>query len=213
VAVPFGEEKPVAAPCNVSANRPCTGNIDDERTFLAPTGNVGDRNFTVFVQSGSDNPDGCFNAMLARINAAHVRKSCDETDGSMAAHAEVTDIVKKNDSGGTGGIGRFEKGSADDDIGAARFVHDCRAEPVVLVAENVQSLLHAAAAEFGSPADNDPSRFATGVRVYDGDSSHADVSSFFVRGPALRRVEDKNECPFPLILDRAGTFGRAVIPS
>jgi hypothetical protein len=63
----------------------------------------------------------------------------------------------------------------------------------MLVAKNVQPLRHAAAAEFGCAPDNDSSRFATGMGVYDGNASHADVSIFFARPGALRRFEDENE--------------------
>jgi hypothetical protein len=90
----------------------------------------------------------------------------------MAAHAEVTDIIEEDDSGGAGWIGRFEKSCADNDIGAAGFVHDGGTKAVMSPAKNVQSFRHAAAAEVGPAADNDASRFATGVRVYDGNASH-----------------------------------------
>jgi hypothetical protein len=51
----------------------------------------------------------------------------------------------------------------------------------MLVAKNVEPLGHAAAAEVGCATDNNASRFATSVRVYDGNAPHADVWSFFAR--------------------------------
>jgi hypothetical protein len=85
-----------------------------------------------------------------------------------------------------------------------------------LVAKNVEPIGHAPTTEVGCTADDDASRFATGVRVYDGNASHADVWSFFVRIRALRWAEDENEeedeCPFALMLDREGTLGRVAMP-
>jgi len=99
----------------------------------------------------------------------------------VAAHAEVTDVVEENDSGSAGGIGGFEKSCANDDVRAARFIYNCRAESVKLVAKNAKPIGHAAAAEVGSAADDYASRFATGVRVYDRDSSHETKPRFIGR--------------------------------
>src|SRR6266850_2273752 len=129
VAVSFGKEKPVAAPGNITVHRTRAGNIYDERTFGAPTGDVGE----------------------------------------------------ENDSGSAGGIGGFEKSCANDDVRAARFIYNCRAESVKLVAKNAKPIGHAAAAEVGSAADDYASRFATGVRVYDRDASHETKPRFIGR--------------------------------
>ena len=77
VSVLFGEEKPVATPGNIAPNWPHARNINNEGFFRAPTRNVLDGDFAVFVERGSDEADGCFNAMLARSNAAQVGESGD----------------------------------------------------------------------------------------------------------------------------------------
>ena len=216
MAVPLGEEKPVTAPGNIPADRLRAGNFNNKRAFGAPTRDIGNRHFAIFVQSCGNNPDRRFNAMLAGVNAAHVIKSGDEADGSVAAHAKVTDIVEKNDARSARGIGWLEKGCADDNIRAARFVDDRGSERVMLVAKNFQPFGDAAAAKVGAAANDDASGFATSMRVYDGNASHAEVPSLFARLGTLRRFDDENEgdkCPFPLVLDRVGTLGRAAMPS
>jgi hypothetical protein len=54
--------------------------------------------------------------MFAGMNAAHMGQSGYKANGSMTAHAEITHVVEENDPGGTGRIGRFEEGCADNDI-------------------------------------------------------------------------------------------------
>src|SRR5262249_43974701 len=128
VAISFSKEKPVATPRNITANRAHPRNVYDERTFGAPTGDVRNRNFTIFVECGRNDSDPSFNAMLAGRNAANVEKSGNEADGSMTANAEITYVVEENDSGATAWIGRFEKTCADNDIRAAGFIDDRGAE-------------------------------------------------------------------------------------
>jgi hypothetical protein len=110
--------------------------------------------------------------VFPRSNAAQMGKSGNEADGPVPAHAKVADIVEKYHARDAGWVGRFEEGRADDHIGAARLVYDGGTERVMLVAKNFQSVRDAAAAEIGSATDDNASRFATGVRVYDGDAPH-----------------------------------------
>lgn len=42
----------------------------------------------------------------------------------------------------------------------------------MFIAKDVQLVRHGAAAEVGTAVDDDASRFATGVRVYDGNTPH-----------------------------------------
>jgi hypothetical protein len=172
VSVLFGEEKPVATPRDITPNGTHAGNLSNKGFFRAPTRNVDDGDFAIFMKGRRDDANRCLDAMLARTNAAHVSESRDQPNGSVTAHAQITDVVEENDAGDTGGIGWFEKRCADNNIGATRFVYDSGAEGVVLIAENVKSIGHRPTAKVGSAADDNARRFPAGMRVYDGNALH-----------------------------------------
>lgn len=179
MSVSFGEEEPVAAPGDVAADGAGAGNFNDEGTFGAPTGYIGDGDFTVFVQGGSNDANGSFNAVLAGTDAAHVRESSNEANGTVAAHAQVTYVVEEDDAGNAGTIGRFEKRCADNHVRAARFVDDGGTEGVMLFAKHVQSFGYCAPTEVRPPIDDNASGFATSVRIYDGNTSHGRFTQYF----------------------------------
>lgn len=90
----------------------------------------------------------------------------------MAAHAEVADVVEEYDASSARGVGWFKQCTTNDDIGPAGFIYNGGAKGIVFIAKNVQPIGHGAAAEVGTAADDDASRFATGMRVYDGNTPH-----------------------------------------
>jgi len=124
VAVFFGEEKPVAAPGDIAANWTYAGDFGYESGPGAPTGNIFDGDGPIVVKGGGDNSDGRFDSVFARFDTAHISESCDQSDGTVTAHAEVAHVVEEYNASGAGEIGRFEQSSADDDIRAAGFVYD-----------------------------------------------------------------------------------------
>lgn len=172
VTVSFGEKKPISTPGDITADRSGTRNFDGERAFGPPAWDVCHRHLAVFVQGGSDNTNGRLDAVPAGMNAAHVGESGNEPNGSMAAHAEVTDVIEEDDTCDAGRIGRFEQGCANDNIGAAGFIYDCGTKGVMTFAKSFEPVLHAAMTEVRPTTDDDASRLAAGVGVYDGDSSH-----------------------------------------
>ena len=83
----------------------------------------------------------------------------------VPAHAEIADIVKKNNTGFAGGIARLAKQRADDSVRAARFVYDGRPKAIVVRAEPLDKLSKRAISKIGSARDDHASGFATGVRI------------------------------------------------
>jgi hypothetical protein len=113
--------------------------------------------------------------MFTRTDAAKVSESGDDADCSMAAHPEETDIVKENGAGGARGVGWQQEQCTDHDVGAARFVNNCRAKPVVLFTKNLQPLGNATIAQVRASIDDDAGRFPSRMRVNDTNSLHGHV--------------------------------------
>ena len=124
------------------------------------------------MERGGDDPDWRLDAMFSGFDAAQVEESCDKANRSMAAHAEVTDVIEKNDSGSARRIEGLEQRSTDDYIGTTRFIYDGRTEGVKLITKNIQPVGDAAITQIRSATDDDASGFAAGMRVYDGDAPH-----------------------------------------
>ena len=95
-----------------------------------------------------------------------------QTDRSMAAHADVADVVEEDHSGGTARIDRLAQQRADDHIGSSRLVDDARAIVVVLRAEALPSLGERTGAQRRSAFDHDPRRLSSGVGIDDADVLH-----------------------------------------
>ena len=51
--------------------------------------------------------------MFARLDAVHVGQRRNQSNGSVTAHAQVSDIVEKDHAGGAARIHRFTQQSAD----------------------------------------------------------------------------------------------------
>jgi hypothetical protein len=52
------------------------------------------------MKGSRDNAHRRFNPMHSRRYSSEVRERDDEADGPMAAHAQIPNIVKKDDTGG-----------------------------------------------------------------------------------------------------------------
>ena len=87
------------------------------------------------MEARSYDADGRFNAMLAGLNSTEVLKGGDETDHSMAAHSEKTNVIEEDYSCGAIGLTGRDDHCADEDIGTARFVHDGGTKAIMLLAE------------------------------------------------------------------------------
>ncbi len=99
-------------------------------------------------------------------------------------------------------------------VRAARLVHDGGAEPVVLVAEDLQPVGDAAAAEVRAAGDDHAGGFAAGVGINDGNFFHGKLSCL---NPARTVVRTAGSAAdgraHQYVHFRFGTFGRLAMPS
>src|SRR5262252_3483845 len=94
------EKEPVPTPRHVAIYIAIIGNRYFHVCRAAVTGNVIDGYFTAVMQHSRHNTHRGLNLVFARSNPVHIRQRCDQPNGSMAAHAEVADIIKEDDTGG-----------------------------------------------------------------------------------------------------------------
>ena len=73
--------------------------------------------------------------MFAGRQPAEPRQRGNEPDGAVAAHVQVAHVVEEDHTGGAGGVCGWREQGAYHHIVAARFIHYCRAEVVVLFTE------------------------------------------------------------------------------
>ena len=111
--------------------------------------------------------------MPAWLKAAQVFQRDNESHHAVSAHSEVTDIVEEHDAGRARRVCRLTKKRADEHVRTARFVDDSRTETIMLFAQNLQTVSHAAATKFGSSTHDDACRFPGRVRVDDLNSFQA----------------------------------------
>ena len=124
LAVVFHQEKPIAAPGDVAGDQPQAGHGNGDGRMGAPGGHVQHGNLAIGVKGGGDGADRGLDFMNPGLNPAGVGEGDHKTDGAVAAHAEITDVIKENDTGGARGILGLNEQAADHNIGAAGFVDD-----------------------------------------------------------------------------------------
>src|SRR5258706_11818585 len=99
-------------------------------------------------------------------------KRGNQANRAVTTHSEVADVVEENHAGITRRIGRLDQERAHDDIGAAWLIHNRGTKRVVMLAQHFHLVSHCARPKVRPTSYDDPSRLATGMRVYDGDSFH-----------------------------------------
>jgi hypothetical protein len=115
------------------------------------------------MKFGRHDAYGSLDAVFPRSEPSHARERYDEADGSVTAHAEIPDIIEKDNCGRAGWIAGGEEKSANNGIGSTRFVDDGGTEMVEGVPEKITPMRDRAGSEVGSSPDNDAGRFASGV--------------------------------------------------
>lgn len=165
------EEEPIAAPSDVACEFSVAGNIHSDICSAAVTGDVFDGDFAVGMETRGDFANGRFDVMTSWRKFPQIGERDEQADGAVPTHSEVTDIIKKDDPGGRGGILGFAEKRADDSIRATRLVYHGGAEGVKLVAKVFEARGHRAVAEVRTAFNDDASRLAAGVGVDDADAS------------------------------------------
>lgn len=133
------EKEPVSSPGYVADDWAVSGYFDLNICGTAMAGNVVDGDVAIGVEGRFDLSYGRFDLVCAWRNALHVGEGGDESDGAVATHAQVADIVEEDDAGGAVAVHRCAEESADDDVGTARFGDDCRAEGIVIAAKALEA--------------------------------------------------------------------------
>ena len=103
--------------------------------------------------------------MLAWLDAAHVEERCDQSNGAVTAHAQVSHIIEENHAGSASRIHRLTQQSADDDVGTAGFIHNRAAEVIVLSTESFQPGAERAASQIRAAADHQASGLSSGMGI------------------------------------------------
>nr|GEU28650.1 HTH-type transcriptional regulator PtxR, putative [Tanacetum cinerariifolium] len=176
------EKEPVAAVSHIARHRAVAGHLHRHRVLGTARGHVGDGDAAVVVQLRFHHAHGRIDAVQSRRDASHECERGHQADGAVAAHAQVADVVKKDDAGHAVRRMRFAQQGAHQHIGAARLAHHRRAEVVVILPEAHDPLGQRAVAQVRAAGRDQPRGFAARVGVDDGDgvvrgvmSIHAEI--------------------------------------
>src|ERR1043165_967851 len=93
-----------------------------------------------------------------------------DADEPMPAHAEIADVVAKDDARCASRIDGREQESADQHLRPARLADDRRTKLIKLTAKSLSPCRHRVTAEIGATGDHDARRLPGGVRVDDLDA-------------------------------------------
>jgi hypothetical protein len=181
-----GDEKPVATPGDVALHQNSIHLYPDVLCFYIAL-DVLDGDSVSILHRDLHHAYGCLDAMLANGDLAEVEESDGDAHHSVAAHAEVADVVEEDDAGGASFIVRLEQYRPDHYFRAARLVNQGGAHPVVLLAKGREFVSDAAAAQVGSPADDDARWLTRGVRLDDPHSCIAFSMGLMSIGASLVR--------------------------
>lgn len=131
----------------------------------AVTGNVAHGHVGMVVELGFDNAYWRFDSMEAGTQSAEMRECDHEADGSMAAHTQVADVVKKDDACGAGAIDRLAQQSPYNGVGTAWLIDDGRAQMIEVTLKKAQPVGERAVAEGRPTTEDKPSGFATSMGI------------------------------------------------
>jgi len=165
------EKEPVAGPGDVSFELSVTGDIYGNGGSKTIAWDICDGDAAIFVEVSRNGAYWRLDAMFSRGDSAHVCEGCYETDGSVAAHSEVSDIVEEDDSGCGFGIDWFAEERSDDDFGSAGFADDSAAEMIEFGLKTPHSIGKIFGAEIGSTCDDNSRWFPFRVGVDDLDTA------------------------------------------
>src|SRR5579883_447930 len=161
----FHQIEPVATPGNVPADLAISGHIHRHRFPATITGHIRYRYFAGFMQRRAHYADRRFNAMSSGLQLPQIGKAYHHADSSVPAHAQISDIVKKDNAGIAGGVVRFAEQRADQNIRPARLIHNSRAKRIMLLAKALQPISQRAAAEVWTARKHQPGRLSSCMRI------------------------------------------------
>lgn len=113
--------------------------------------------------------------MLSRGDFSHMRQGCNQSNRAVAAHAEISNVVKEDDTDAALWIMRFAQQRSYDDVRSSRLVYDCGAEQIMIPTKTGQARREWSSPEVRTTANHKPRRFSARVGIdY---SNPMDVSS------------------------------------
>jgi len=115
------QKKPVAAPGHIASHRAVAGNRNDDVGAMAVRRHILNRHLPVGKQLDLNGANWGLNQVFARLDAPQQRECLGDTDHPVAAHAQISRVIKENDPRRAGRSHRLQKECPDQDIGAARF--------------------------------------------------------------------------------------------
>src|SRR5205823_7695797 len=151
---------------HTSISRDSDGHIGGETIAR----NVVDGHLSVLVQDCGHGSYGSFDPVSSRPDPTHEMQRCDQADGSVPAHPQITHVIKKDHTSSTIWIDWLAQQRTYNNIRAARFVDHRGAEAIVLGAKATKPLGQASFAEVRSAAHHQACGFAAGMGV---DHSHS----------------------------------------
>ncbi|MFT5130465.1 MAG: UDP-glucose 4-epimerase, partial [Rhodothermales bacterium] len=167
------QEEPVAAPGDVAMHVAESGHIDRHSCSAAIAAHVTDGHASVWKECSGNIANGCFELMFAGADASEMGQCGDDADGAMSAHAEIADVVEKDDARcGLRTARRAEQG-ADQHIAAAWLEDDSRANGVVRITKALALCCQVAFAQLWPASDDDASGLAARMRINNTYSRHA----------------------------------------
>jgi hypothetical protein len=115
----------------------------------------------------------------------------------MHAHPKIAHIIKEDDSRGASGLDRPAKQRPDNNFRTARLVHQSSPQEIVVSAKLIQAQRHTVARKRRPARDDNPRRFAPGVRVNYVNAlksvKHGDSESPSFQGLQLPSASPSNE--------------------
>ena len=97
-SVDASEKEPIAAPSDVTDDRADAWNFDGNRCLSPVAADILHRDVAVRLESDFYIPDGRFEAMHARFDAAEVSERGNNPDRAMPTHAQVAGVVEEDDT-------------------------------------------------------------------------------------------------------------------
>lgn len=178
----FYQKKPVSTPRYIAEDWARARNTDLQAFCLAKAGDVFHRDRAIAVKSRAHDARARIDRMLALTNSPHMRKCGNKSNGAVPAHAEITNVVEKDHPSRAAWVMRFAEQSPHQHVRPARFRNDSRAEPVIVLAEDLHTLRHGTRAKVRSAFNDDSRWLSSCVRINYSDPLHFFYARFGILG-------------------------------
>src|SRR5215470_4440732 len=110
------QEEPVSSPRHVTSHFSITRNSNGHVSSATIARHIVHGHFARLMQNRTHHTNGSLDPMFPGSDAIQVVESGDQTDRSVAAHAEIANVVKEDHAGSRGTIHRFAEECAHNHI-------------------------------------------------------------------------------------------------